>query len=122
MELKGVHVPELSLGIVLEFDRMTCTGACLIVTVVFSVVGRLGTEEDPIIEHDEQRVWVSEIQVGEYGILNKRRYTNNLPRAYGLDRNDEHGNILGLDDSRNHKQTGGRTGEEKNKGGNGEGC
>ena len=56
VELKGVHVPELSLGIVLEFDRMTCAGACPIVTVVFSVVGRLGTEEDPIIEHDEQRV------------------------------------------------------------------
>lgn len=122
VELKGVHVPELSLGIVLEFDRMTCTGACLIVTVVFSIVGRLGTEEDPIIEHHEQRVWVSEIQVGEYGILNKSKFTNNLPRAYGLDKDDEHGDISGLDDSRNHKQTGGRTGEEKNKGGNGEGC
>lgn len=86
MELKRLHIPELSLGVTLELNRMGHTGACPIATVIFPIVGRLGTKEDPIIEHNEQRVCISERQVGEFDIVNANMFTDSFPKAYGLDK------------------------------------
>ena len=56
VELERLHSPELSLGIALGLDRMSHTGACPTAAEAVSIMSRLSTKEDPVIEHHEQRV------------------------------------------------------------------